>query len=72
MKNKKELNLAQLTQDISQKLIDTIYLLEITNEIIEGDGKLGILIKTIKRNIKNSFYEVEKCRQKIYIKDEDY
>ena len=64
-----ELNLAELGRNISDKLVDSKYLIDILEEIAEGEPKLQILINLLKQNIMSAFKEIEECRQKIYILD---
>ncbi len=64
-----ELNLAELGRNISDKLVDSKYLIDIMEEIAEGEPKLQILINLLKQNIMSAFKEIEECRQKIYILD---
>ncbi|MBQ3311434.1 hypothetical protein IJG72_05085 [bacterium] len=67
MENK--LNLAELTKDISNRLLETKYLLDIMEDIIDGESKLETLHKQVMKNIISAFHEIEECRQKIYILD---
>jgi len=62
-------NLVELERDISVKLLETISLLEIFEEIIDGENKAGTLLSIIKKNVTNAFKENEECRKKIYISD---
>ena len=60
---KKYNNLSQRSQQISAKLLKSLYLLGIFEDIIEGEGKLETLLKIIRKNIKFSFNEIENCRK---------
>ena len=63
MKHKKHKNLAQLNKEISNRLLNSCYLLEILEDIMGGEAKEGILIDTVKRNVLKSFDDIEKCRK---------
>ena len=65
----RELTLAELTKDISGNLADSINLLNILEELADGEAKSDTLISIIKKNITSSFRNIETCRQKIYILD---
>ena len=71
MKNKKEQNIAQLSKNISRKLIESMYFLEIMSDIIEGEGKLDTIIKHLRLNMKSAFSMIEQCRNKICIAEND-
>lgn len=64
-----ETNLAELTKDISHKLMNAKYLTDILADIADGDGKLNVIIKQLAENINSAFEETEECRHKIYIKE---
>jgi len=63
MKNSK--NLAKLSEDISNELIDSIYLLRILDDLLQSDGQLCVLLKTIKNKTTTAFHKTEKCRKLI-------
>lgn len=67
MEQEQDLTLAELTQNISDKLLDSIYIVELLDEIIEPNAKIEILTKQLKEKIKDAFEKTEQCRQKIYI-----
>lgn len=62
-------NLEELTKKISNDLIDTINLLDILEEILEGKRKEDFLVNSIKKNVRNAFNNIESCRQLISIPD---
>ena len=62
-------NLEELTKNISDKLLDSISMLEILRDIIEGELKEDFLISSTHKNIKQSFNDTEKCRKLISIPD---
>lgn len=64
----KENTLVKLTEDISEKLLDSKYLIEILEEMLE-DAKSTTLLSIIKKKIYTAFRENEECRQKIFIAD---
>ena len=55
--------LSEHHQKASQKLVDTIYLLQIFNDILDGDGKRTTLLNIILKNVTFAFNEIEKCRK---------
>ena len=61
------MNIVELNRDISNKLIDSFYLLEILEELSNYDAKEGILLSLVKNNIKSAFDNIEKCRSMISI-----
>ena len=62
-------NLAQLSRDISDKLLDSMNLLSTLEEIIENEAREETLLSIIQNNIKSAFEEIEQCRQMIYVLD---
>ena len=60
---KRKFTLSQANKQIANKLLESMYLLEIFEELIEGDGKLDTLLSAIKQNIKFSFDYIHKCRK---------
>ena len=62
-------NLEELTKNISDKLLDSISMLEILRDIIDGEQKEDFLISNSLKNIKQSFNDIEKCRELISIPD---
>ena len=54
-----------LSTDIAQKLLNSIYLLDILYDIIDGDAKECTLINEIRRCVKISFDEINECRKVI-------
>ena len=62
-------NLAELTKNISDKLFDSINLLEILEEVVEGERKEYFLVSTLQKNIEEAFDDIEDCRQLISIPD---
>ena len=61
MKNQK--NLKTLSSEISNQLIDVIYLLDTLEELTDNSGKEEVVIRTAKNKIKKSFYINEMCRK---------
>jgi hypothetical protein len=66
---KKGKNLKILSTEISNNLIDTIYLVEILEDFLNYSGKEEILVRILKKKIKSSFYKIEKCRKMISFVD---
>ena len=62
-------NLEQLTTDISDVLYDSINLLDILDDVVDGERKAYFLVSTLQKNIKKAFDDVETCRQMISIPD---
>ena len=62
-------NLAELSRDISDKLINTKILLEILQEMAMNDAQIGTMISVILNNINDAFNNIEKCRHKIFVLD---
>ena len=65
-----EKTLAQRSSEISGKLLDSIYLIEILKELNDGEGKIGTLLETICENINYAFKEIEECRSLISISED--
>ena len=66
---KRRKNLAELTRDISGRLLDSMYLAEVLEEQIDGEAKSDIILKILKNNMKSAFYNIEECRKVIAIID---
>lgn len=66
---KKYKNLEERSKIISEKLLETIYLLEILEDFCESDAKAGTLVSMANKNINISFHEIEKCRKLISVSD---
>ena len=60
---KKQKTLFQMNRQISEKLLEAIYLLDILRDIAEGEAKQDTLILKIKQNIKSSFDQILLCRK---------
>ena len=63
------LNLAQICTEISGNLLDSINLLEILDNLADGDSKIDTIIDYLQQNITSAFKNIEKCRKIIYILD---
>lgn len=59
----KERNLARLTSEISHLLLESIYLIEILEDVLDGDGKTSTLLNEISKKTKKAFNNNEDCRQ---------
>ena len=64
---KKYKNLEDRNRIISEKLLESIYLLEILEETYESQAKEGTLINLAIKNINIAFKETEKSRKMISI-----
>ena len=64
---KKIKNLEERSRLISEKLLETIYLLEILEDAYEGEAKEGTIINLASKNINIAFNEIEKCRKMISV-----
>lgn len=58
-------NLAELSKEISNKLLDSANLLKTLEEIIDGKAQEATLLIIIQNNIKSAFDKIEKCRTMI-------
>ena len=67
MKKNKDLN--YLNKKISNRLLESIRLLDILETLIDGKAKEDILISIIKQNIKKSFNDIQDCRRMISFGD---
>ena len=55
-------SLEELTAEISKLLIDSLDLLEIFDDIAEGERKMDYIVSNLEKNIKSAFENVERCR----------
>lgn len=62
-------NLKELTAKVYNDILNTLYLLEILEEIVDGDRKEDFLVLTAKNNIHNTFDNIEHCRKLISTTD---
>ena len=62
-------NLAQICAEISKNLLDSKNLLEILNDLADGDSKIDTIADYLQQNITSAFINIEKCRKIIYILD---
>ncbi|MBO6257463.1 hypothetical protein J6N69_05460 [bacterium] len=62
---KKYKNLEERSRIISEKLLESIYLLEILEQACESQAKKGTLVNIAIKNVNIAFKEVEKCRKMI-------
>jgi len=58
-------NLKELTSKISNNLLETISILDILEEIIDGERKEGFLVSSMQMRIHNAFNDIEECRKLI-------
>ena len=61
----KNKNLNCLNKKISNRLLESMRLLDILETLIDGKAKEDILINIIKQNIKTSFNYIQECRHMI-------
>lgn len=61
----KDVKLEYLANKISDNLLEAEYVLEILYSIADGDGKIETILNILKKDIKISFDNIEKCRQMI-------
>lgn len=66
---KKQRSISELNKEISGYLLDSINLLEILENITDGEAREDVLIGLIKRKIKSAFFDIEKCRKIVCISD---
>ena len=57
-----QVNLQQMTEEISNKLLETKSFLDIMNKLVDGEAKMHILLLQATKNIHSSCEMVEKCR----------
>ena len=62
---KKRKNLSQLQQNISENLLESIRLVEILDELNDGEAKRDILINMLHKKICSAFNNTSKCRRMI-------
>ena len=60
-----QMNLQKMTEEISNKLLDTKYILDILEVLTDGEPKEYILISQAKSHVKSSFIMLENCRNLI-------
>ena len=58
-------NLKELTAKISKNLFDTISILDIFEEIIDGERKESFLVSSMQKRIHNASNDIEECRKLI-------
>ena len=58
-------NLQKMTEEISNKLLDTKYILDVLEELTECDPRENILISQARERVESSFLTVENCRRLI-------
>lgn len=62
-------SLAVICKKISGRLIESMHLLDILEDISGDLQKAETIISIVQNNIRTSFNDIENCRQKIYICD---
>ncbi len=61
MENEK--SLATMNQQVSAKLLESMYLLDILEDLLEGNAKESIILSLVIKNIEFSFDEISECRK---------
>ena len=51
--------LSELSKDISCKLLDSINLLRVLEEINDGDSKTGVILSSLKDKTTSAFHKIE-------------
>ena len=69
MRHKKRRSVEEINREISRKLLDSFHILEILEDITEGEAKEDLLIRAVKDNVWKSFKDVERCRTMISVVD---
>ncbi len=64
-KMKRDKNLKDLSTKIARELLEAISLIDILEDIIDGDRKSEALVSLIRKNIKTAFYDNEEKRHLI-------
>ena len=62
-----EKNIVELNRETSRNLLEALSLIECLQDILEYSNKEGTILEIIKKNIKSSFNNIEKCREMTYI-----
>ena len=60
-------NLENITKNISDKILDSVYSLEILQYIIDGECKEYFLLSIALKNLNEAFNDVESCRKLISV-----
>ena len=60
-------NLAEQTEEISNLLLDSLTLLELLEDVVDGEQKEYFLVSAIQKNIDKAFCNIEDCRRLISI-----
>lgn len=68
-KNRKPKNLERLTKDVSGKVLDSMNLLDVLEELSDGDKKIYKIIRLISKNLRCAFGDIETCRKMISVPD---
>ena len=58
----KNIKLTEYQKNIAKELIDMLYLLQILEDILDGEGKASTLVSIIRKKTKFAFDKIEKCR----------
>jgi len=59
----KQKSIKYLHKNISSKLLESMYLVDVLEDLADGEGKTGTVLGIIKRDLKSAFYKVESCRE---------
>ena len=64
---KKNKSLAKISKNISSKILDSIYLIDVLDDLADGEAKELTILNIIRNNLKTSFNDIEQCRKIISI-----
>lgn len=57
--------LEERNREVSSKLLDSLYLLELLEEMLAENAKMSTVVSIITNNVKSSFDEISECRSMI-------
>ena len=60
---KKHKNLVTRNREISQCILESMYLLDILEKLIDGEARADVIIRTMRKHLKCGFREIETCRK---------
>lgn len=62
-------NIEQFCKNVSDNILDSKVLIEILEDIIDGDNKLYTILRLIESNLDKAFDNIEECRSYISVPD---
>ena len=61
MKNNKSIR--KLTQNASLKIVNSMYLIDVLDEILDGSGKETTVLCIVRKYLNCAFKDIEQCRK---------